>query len=186
MIPEKKFDCPLCGKKNAITQSAQQQETVSGADQGGKGTKRILGNYTMHWTGGKYDYSHAKACKKLRGVAKPKDLLAHYLGTSVVTYSDLASYEDYVRLLKGIGVHIRTTNKNAKTILGKRWHVHMTLVHKGKRIPNFPDAVALKPEDAFSVLRHRLLCGEIIIVGNKKFHAVSKDGTKAPQLLEIS
>lgn len=185
MGKEQKFDCPLCGKSDVITRSATHEETKAGPDQGGKGLKRVLGNYTMATVGGEYDYSHADACPNLKQVIEKKDLLAYYLGTNNCINSDLATFDEYEEMFKEIGVVIDSKNISQKTSIGKQWVVSMFLTYKGKEIKEFPAAVARTIEEAFSALRHKILCGEVIPVKNKKWQAVSQGTGGIPKLVEL-
>lgn len=185
MEKEQRFDCPLCGEKDIIIRSAIRQVTEAGRDQGGRGLKRVLGNYSTALVGGGYDYSHAEACPQLVQVKEKKDLLAYYLGTNNSIRADFAKLKDYQDILKQIEVAIDNKNVSRDTVTGKQWFVHMFLTYQGKEIKEFPAAVARTVDEAFNALRHKLLCGEVISVSNKKWQVTPSITGSTPKLVEV-
>ena len=94
---EKQISCPLCHEENAIFQTSFKQVTnVRPAEEG------VIGNVSLDWSGGQWDYSHAKKCPSLQYVIRKENLLAYHVHgyPTPSVLSDLLSIDDYNKQLK--------------------------------------------------------------------------------------
>jgi hypothetical protein len=121
----------------------------------------------------------------LRKVTKKEDLLAVYLEQCEIIHSDFATFSDYQKMFEKIGVTIKVNNEPVKLLGGsEQWKTRMYLKYQKKRIKSVPKAEGYNPEGAFSNLRHKLLCGEIIDVAGVSWQVVP-DGNGMPELKQL-
>jgi hypothetical protein len=172
--PNLKKDCPICGSKNVIKKTKMSTNTIVSPG-GGK----TLGGYTIVHEGGDWNYDHAKKCSGLKFARHPEDLLRFYCGDdAVVNYTNFFKYQDYIDAFKKIGVYLKKENFstfNNKPKFGLQFNFNLksdefrckiSLIHKQKKIL---EIINKTPAKAFSDLKHILICGEILKVGQKKF-----------------
>lgn len=184
---EKSKDCPLCGKKNAI-KPIPYKKTFS-ANPGPKG---VVGNYRIGHEGGGYDYSHAESCPKLVHAYEKEYLLKFYVdGYSNVTCSDMLNFEDYEKFFhkKGFKLEVKCKTKKQSFSSDSEWYCEASL----SPIVSLNDmyclvSVGKEPARAFEILRHRLICGDIIETkkGRKKIYLqLVKKGGKLHSLRSV-
>lgn len=171
----KKIDCPLCGAKDAITYT--EPEIFTDFTPGPAG---IIGNSKMGFLGGGYDWSHANACPKLQKVKYPKELLEYFVtGEPEMVHSDFLTFEDYNHFLRLDGFEIIPSIIRENDNWMYKMRIKPLVMEKGP----FLVTKAKDPDRAFSLLRHRLICGEIIEIGKSQFQLCRT--TERVKLIEI-
>lgn len=151
---EKQISCPLCGEENAIFQSSFEQVTnVRPAEKG------VIGNVSLDWIGGQWDYSHAKKCPVLQLANRKEDLLAYHVHgyPTPSVLSDLLSIDDYNEQLKQWELEIGNSSKRVEGA----WEYTVFIKERYGLERKDLFTKAGDYDTAFKYLRHRLLCGEI-------------------------
>lgn len=174
----------MCGQKKVVHELPSERTFEAGHSEGAFGSKP-LGDYTIGIEGGGYDYSHAETCSRLTDVIEKKELLKSYLGHSNLTKADFCGYHDYEKLLSSIGVSIKKRNVRKVGKYGSSWKVQLSLLFKGALIANFKSVAEDTMERAFSELRHRLLCGEVLQFNNERWQVIASGDKKPPSLKKL-
>ncbi|MBP6904688.1 MAG: hypothetical protein KBB91_01360 [Candidatus Pacebacteria bacterium] len=159
----KKIDCPLCGSKDVITYTNPELVTDVKPVHVVSGDIHV-GNYEQRYQGGGYDWSHAHVCPNLEGTFDKVGLLQfHTLGQPEVLRSDLHSIEDYESAIwKQLSLSLRIGIGRRKGDLDNmEWFYNAHLSNGATEIPQL-ETIAKDPDSAFNLLRHRILCGEIV------------------------
>lgn len=157
-----KINCPLCHSVGAITYSDSEIKTIVTPVHVPRGEMHV-GNYKRLPNGGRYDWSHADVCPKLTKAFSKTSLLQSYVFNPKAWESDNNSFEDYENAfnLLGIGIHIQTLRNREK----RSWYQCCFLFSKIVASDGqYNKAYGDTPEKAFLLLKHRLLCGELIWV----------------------
>ena len=174
-MENKKIDCPLCGAIGVISQEEYSSSTITTPAPSG-----TIGNSRIVHTGGKWDFSHSKECKKLEGVLDKEGLLRFFTNNVEIWHGDVKSFEDYNDLLGTKNLKIIPYAKREEG----RWlyqvciqeiygHHRKELFTKGRDF-----------DGAFFNLRHRLLCGEIIEFDSQnKFQVLETESN--PEIFQI-
>ena len=155
----KNLDCPLCGKKQAITHKNSGWELIVNPD------PKYVGGYSLKEIRVKYNYSHASECPVLKKVFLKKSLLIYHVKKAClpIDYSDLFSFDNYQRGFKALGFKIKSETFRK----GLTWRTKMFITipivgdEHDTTTERFLTTEAKSPEIAFSLLRFRLVCGEV-------------------------
>ncbi len=176
----KNIDCPLCGAKNVILY--KEPEPVTHVIPAPAGS---VGNYSTGYQGGGYDLFHAEVCPKLEGVIDKRSLLEFYVtGEPQIVKADLHSFEDYQHVLSKIHVKLTPTVVRNNGAWEFSVFAYSTLV--GFR--NL-ETTTKNIDKAFDLFRHRILCGEKILVdrilGCKDVFYQIKKESKSLEFIEV-
>lgn len=149
------LDCPLCGEKQAIVYVSSNREIIMNP-----GPEGLLGNYHFEYTGGNYDYSHSHKCSFLVNAFQKESLLMYFIEKEnlPVILADSLSFDDYQENFKNLFLEIivKLIRK------GLSWRTEMYLkLEKDHQGEKYFLTEAANPEKAFSLFRHRILCGEV-------------------------
>jgi hypothetical protein len=181
-MKNEKIDCPLCQAKGAITYTKPTMVTHVRPTYARK-NQTVIGNYTRGYEGGGHDLSHAQKCPKLKYVVDKKGLLNYHL-FGEGSHSDFLFYEDYQRILKDAGFGLtlevfrqkRNSGGEGPLVDKNEWRfrmfIHSVIASTQRR---YLVTEANSPEKAFDLIRHRLLCGEVITHTNPGMQLVRKD-----------
>ena len=160
----KKIDCPLCHAIGVITCTEPELVTTVSAHR--RKEDVVVGGYTRDYEGGGMDYSHADVCPKLVKAFDKRALLGSYVYDPEFTREDSRSFEDWEQalLVCGIGIGMDAIRNTKK----KRWDSQCFLYSKVNKQSGlqYNKAEANNSEAAFALLKHRLLCGELIHITN--------------------
>lgn len=185
MCKLKKLDCPFCGEKKVVSEQSS-HVIVSPGHTANTYDDPVLGDYTQGFKGGGFDYSHANNCLDLDEVIDKEGLLRSYLNHTIAMHTDFFEYRDYQKILRTIGVSIHKKNAPSIKIFGNSWGIQLLLVYNSLPIQSVKPVIANTTEEAFNILRHRLLCGQIIQIGKKRWQLVSSTASQLPVLKKIS
>ena len=156
----KKINCPLCHSEFVI--SYTEPKPITNVYPSNIEGEVSIGNYTTGFEGGGWNLSHANFCWALRHAFHKQDLLQSYVfDRPEIMRNDLYSYEEYNKVLASVGFELRM--EVARNSEKKIWE-HTCFIYSNLRRsnPRHNKATAIDPDNAFLLLKHRLLCGELI------------------------
>ncbi|MBP6857965.1 MAG: hypothetical protein KBC11_02105 [Candidatus Pacebacteria bacterium] len=164
----KKINCPLCHSVGVIFFHEPKKKTNIRPVHTPGGETHV-GNYSIDFEGGGYDFSHAETCEKITKAFDKKSLLESYIDHPSMAKADRHSFEDYKNLFRIARIALKME------ILRKEesWQYLCFLISEIRPSDSkYNKAFAKSPDEAFSLLKHRLLCGELIHVTNPPLQMV--------------
>lgn len=156
----KRLNCPLCHSVEIINYIEPKMVTEVHPVHLLKGEIHV-GNYTRTPQGGGYDWSHADTCPKITQAWDKKHLLQSYLFDPEILHCDHNSFEDYELALGVLGIGIGMGVVRNGGSWTNQCFLFSNIRESGSK---YNRAVASNPDKAFALLKHRLLCGELIHV----------------------
>ncbi len=181
-MENKNLDCPLCRAKGVIVYTKPKMVTHARPVHSRK-NQIVVGNFSTGYEGGGYDLSHAKKCPKLYYVVDKEGLLKYHL-FGEGSNSDFLFYEDYQSILKTGLFKIEVEMFRKESTFGgdgplmdkNEWRFRMFIRSAiSSRKNRYLETESDTPEKVFDLLRHRLLCGEVIYHTRPGMQLIRKD-----------